>query len=299
LAGNQTASLTSEDRDHLSPWSGGPRFSPDGRRVAVTVITLRGDTTSSDIWILDVVTRTFTPLTSLGNFVAPEWTPDGRRVVFTTWYEKKPTIWGQVADGSQPAEKILELPDGQVVRNPNVTPDGQGIVFCKVTDLLGNSDLFYLPLAGERKPQRIAGPFGFGCDGRVSPDGRWLAYVANEAEKPKVYVRPFRSAGSQVQVSPAGGDTPRWSRDGSRVYYRQVESALGRGSLFLARTKATPSGITVQQPQRVAALGEGGVYDISPDGSHAVMFAEGDSRVQLVVTANWIAQLRARIAASK
>jgi len=299
LAGNQTAALTSEDRDHLSPWSGGPRFSPDGRRVAVTVITLRGDTTSSDIWILDVVTRTFTPLTSLGNVVAPEWTPDGRRIVFTTWYEKKPTIWGQVADGSQPAERILELPDGQVVRNPNVTPDGQGIVFCKVTDLLGNSDLFYLPLAGERKPQRIAGPFGFGCDGRVSPDGRWLAYVANEDEKPKVYVRPFRSAGSQVQVSPAGGDTPRWSRDGSRVYYRQVESPLGRGSLFVARTKATPSGITVQQPQRVAALGEGGVYDISPDGSHAVMFAEGDSRVQLVVTANWIAQLRARIDASK
>jgi Tol biopolymer transport system component len=185
------------------------------------------------------------------------------------------------------------------VRNPNLTPNGQGIVFCKVTDLRGNSDLFYLPLAGERKPQRIAGPFGFGCDGRVSPDGRWLAYVANENEKPKVYVRPFRSAGSQVQVSPAGGDTPRWSRDGSRVYYRQVESPLGRGSLFVARTKATPSGIAVQQPQRVAALGEGGVYDISPDGSHAVMFAEGDSRVQLVVIANWIAQVRARIDASK
>jgi Tol biopolymer transport system component/tRNA A-37 threonylcarbamoyl transferase component Bud32 len=299
LAGNQTAALTSEDRDHLSPWSGGPRFSPDGRRVAVTVITLRGDTTTSEIWTLDAVTRTFTPLTSLGNVVAPEWTPDGRRVVFTTWYEKKPTIWSQLADGSQPAEKILELPDGQVVRNPNVTPDGQGVIFCKVSDLLGNSDLFYLPLAGQRKPQRIAGPFGFVCDGRVSPDGRWLAYVANEDEKPKVYVRPFRGAGSPVQISPAGGDTPRWSRDGSRVYYRHAESALGRGSLFVARIKATAGGLTVEQPQRIAALGEGGVYDISPDGTHAVMLAEGDSRVQLVVTANWIAQLRARIEATK
>ena len=94
LAGYQTAALTLEDRNHLSPWSGGPRFSPDGRRIAVTVITLRGDTTSSNIRILDVVTRAFTPLTLLGNVVAPEWTPDGRRIVFTTWYEKKPTIWG-------------------------------------------------------------------------------------------------------------------------------------------------------------------------------------------------------------
>jgi Tol biopolymer transport system component len=219
--------------------------------------------------------------------------------VFTTWYEKQPTIWSQLADGSQPAEKILELPDGQVVRNPNVTPDGQGLVFCKVSDLLGNSDLFYMPVAGERKPQRIAGPFGFGCDGRVSPNGRWLAYVATENEKPKVYVRPFRSAGSPVQVSPAGGDTPRWSRDGSRIFYRQVESALGHGSLFVARTQSAANSITVQQPQRVAALGEGGVYDVSPDGARAVILGEGDSRVQLVVTSNWIAQLRARIQASK
>ncbi|MEA2765591.1 MAG: eukaryotic-like serine/threonine-protein kinase, partial [Gemmatimonadaceae bacterium] len=245
LAGNQTVALTSEDRDHLSPWSGGPRFSPDGRRVAVTVISLRGDTTVSDIWTLDVATRTFTALTSLGNVVAPEWTPDGRRVVFTTWYEKQPTIWSQLADGSQPAEKILELPDGQVVRNPNVTPDGQGLVFCKVSDLLGKSDLFYMPLVGQRKPERIAGPFGFGCDGRVSPNGRWLAYVATEDEKPRVYVRPFRSAGSPVQVSPTGGDTPRWSRDGSRIFYRQVESALGHGSLFVARTQSAANSITV------------------------------------------------------
>ena len=122
LAGNQTAALTSEDRDHLSPWSGGPRFSPDGRRVAVTVITLRGDTTSSDIWTLDVVTRTFTPLTSLGNVVAPEWTPDGRRIVFTTWYEKKPTIWSQLADGSQPAERFSNCPTGRLCATPTSRP---------------------------------------------------------------------------------------------------------------------------------------------------------------------------------
>jgi serine/threonine-protein kinase len=299
LASTQSTILTAEDRDHLSPWSGGPRFSPDGRRVAVNVITMRGDTTSSDIWTLDVPTRTFTQLTSIGNVVAPEWTPDGKRVVFTTWYEKKPIIWWQAADGSQPAEKVLELPDGQVVRSANATPDGAGVVFCKVTDLLGNSDLFYLPFAGANKPERIAGPFGFGCDGRVSPDGRWLAYVAAENTRPRIYVRPFRSAGSPVQVSVEGGDMPRWSRDGSRIYFRHLESALGRGSLFAARIKATSSGVNVQQPERILVLQEGGAYDVSPDGTHVVMLAEGDSRVQLVVTANWIAQLRARLDASK
>jgi serine/threonine-protein kinase len=299
LATKQRTTLTSEDRDHLSPWSGPPRFSPDGRRVAVNVISMRGDTTVSDIWTLDVATRTFARLTSIGNVVAPEWTPDGRRVVFTTWYERKPTIWRQVADGSQAAEKLLELPDGQVVRSANVTPDGLGVVFCKMTDLLGNSDLFYLPFTGERKPQRLAGPFGFECDARVSPDGQWLAYVANEDGRTHIYVRPFRGAGSHGQVSVDVGDSPRWSRDGSRLYYRHAESSIVRGSLFVARISAAPSGVNVQKPDQLLPVEEGGVYDISPDGTHVVMLAEGDNRVQLVVTSNWIAQLRARIDASK
>ena len=299
LATKQSTTLTSEDRDHLSPWSGGPRISPDGRRVAVNVISMRGDTTVSDIWTLDVATRTFGRLTSIGNVVAPEWTPDGKRLVFITWYEKKPTIWWQVADGSQPAEKLLELPDGHPVRSANVTPDGRGLVFCKVTDLLGHSDLFYLPFLGERKPQRLAGPFGFECNGRISPDGRWLAYVSKQEEKARIYVRPFRGTSSQRQVSVDVGDSPRWSRDGSRLYYRHVESRLGRGSLFVARINAAPTGVNVQRLEQVLPLQEGGVYDISPDGTHVVMLAEGDNRVQLVVTANWIAQLRARINASK
>jgi hypothetical protein len=67
----------------------------------------------------------------------------------------------------------------------------------------------------------------------------------------------------------------------------------------VARINATLRGPIVQKPERVLALAEGGVYDISPDGGHVLMLEEGDSRVQLVVTANWIAQLRARIDGTK
>jgi hypothetical protein len=185
------------------------------------------------------------------------------------------------------------------VRSSNPTPDGLGVTFCKVTDLYGNSDLFYLPFAGARKPERIDGPFSWGCGGRVSPDGRWLAYVANEDAKTRVYVRPFRGAGARVQVSPDAGDSPRWSRDGTRLYFRHVDSPLGSGSLFVARVRPTSSAFDVAAPSRVVGLQEGGVYDLSPDGAHVVMLGEGDTRVQLVVTANWVQQLRTRIEASK
>ena len=298
LATRQATALTSEDRDHLSPWSGAPRFSPDGRRVAVNVISMRGDTTISDIWTVDVTSKTFTRLSSIGNVVAPEWTPDGRRVLFSTWYENKSTIWSQLADGSQPAEKILELAEGQVVRNANVTPDGAGIIFCQVANLLGTSELLYRSFA-DKKPQRIAGPFGFECDGRVSPDGQLLAYVSDENGKRQIYVRPFRSALSRAAVSVDVGDSPQWSRDGSRLYYRHAGSPLVRGSLFAARIRGTPSGVSVQNPEQLLPIQEGGVYDVSPDGTRVVMLAEGDSRVQLGVTSNWVAQLRARIDAGK
>jgi hypothetical protein len=69
--------------------------------------------------------------------------------------------------------------------------------------------------------------------------------------------------------------------------------------LFLTRIKTTPSGLDVRPAERVVGLEEGGVFDVSPDGTRVVMLAEGDSRVQLVVTANWIEQLRARVEGSK
>ena len=55
-----------------------PRYSPDGQRVAVAVF----GTTGSDIWVYDIPRNTFTRLTSNGNSIRPEWTPDGRSVVY-------------------------------------------------------------------------------------------------------------------------------------------------------------------------------------------------------------------------
>src|SRR5206468_3323661 len=51
-----------------------PRYSPDGRRVAVTVLNPR----SADVWIYDLEHNTFTQLTTEGSNVRPEWTPDGK-----------------------------------------------------------------------------------------------------------------------------------------------------------------------------------------------------------------------------
>ena len=56
-----------------------PRLSPDGRRIALTI----GTGGRSDVWTYDIVTATPTRLSSSGTLnERPEWTPDGKRVLY-------------------------------------------------------------------------------------------------------------------------------------------------------------------------------------------------------------------------
>jgi len=60
---------------------------------------------------------------------------------------------------------------------------------------------------------------------RVSPDGRWLAYVSTESGRAEVYVRPL-TGGSTVVVSGDGGAWPYWRRDGHELYYVAADNTM-------------------------------------------------------------------------
>ncbi|MEX2154294.1 MAG: protein kinase [Gemmatimonadaceae bacterium] len=296
--------LSSEDRTFLPPyWSSGrPTFSPDGRRIAVNLVMQRGDTMSTDIWTFDTRSRTFTRLTSLGDVLGPEWTPDGKHLVFSTRESRAPSIWRQVADGSQPPEKLVQFRDGEGVYWANATPDGRGVLYCHYTISGKTTNLFYVSLHGARQPERLdVGAVPDTCSARVSPDSQWLAYVGSDGGRPNVYVRPFRGRGGRVQVSMDGGDSPLWSRDGRRLFYRRAESGFGfaSGSLVVAHVSATQNALHVVKRERLFALGAGGVYDVAPDGKQVLMLRQSDTRVRLIVTTNWLDQLRARLAGLK
>src|SRR5262249_58835839 len=94
------------------------------------------------------------------------------------------------------------------------TADDRFILF----SLGGAGGLFVLPLVGDRKsfsymPDGGAGP------GRLSPDGRWIAYFSNESGRQEVYVVSFPKLTGKWQVSTAGGAMPLWRRDGREIFY--------------------------------------------------------------------------------
>jgi len=76
-----------------------------------------------------------------------------------------------------------------------------------------------LPLTGDRKPRLLLQTELIEGDGRLSPNGRWLAYTSNESGTWDVYVQPFPSLDRKWRVSPDGGSRPTWRRDGKELFY--------------------------------------------------------------------------------
>ena len=288
----------SSDEHFIWPYDDGPRFSPDGQRIAFAVWEPSGDTAAADIWTFDVKRRTFTRVTSLANVTDPDWSNDGKRLVFTTWFPRNATLWSQMADGSQPPERLLQAPAGTGLSHASATPDGLGVVFCRVSSNGAGMgmELLYLPFAGERTPERLTSePMSKDCIGRVSPDGRWLAYVGTEAGTPQVFVRPFRGNGGRLKVSEESGQQPTWSRDGKRLFYASVTPGDGTTWAVAATVAAGGTSLRVVNRERIAPL-PSTLFDVTPDGTRILAVQRSDSRVQLFVTTNWLPQLRARIA---
>ena len=62
---------------------------------------------------------------------------------------------------------------------------------------------------------------------KLSPNGRWMAYVSAESDRNEIYVCPFPEMNKiRWQVTKDGGDDPRWSQDGSQLFYRKGDTVI-------------------------------------------------------------------------
>jgi serine/threonine protein kinase/Tol biopolymer transport system component len=192
------------------------QVSPQGDRVVLQI-----DSGTNDVWVLDpargVRTRlTFGPVSN--NF--PIWSADGKWVTYFSLRDGKSTIYRKPSDGSG-AEELLVTDDRGVIPS-DWSRDGKTLIYQR-GPLGGPFDMWLLPLEGERKPRMLLAHAG---DGRLSPDGHWLAYDSVESGSPEVYVVPFGGGEGKWQVSPSGGNTPLWSGDGKELYYMDGTSSI-------------------------------------------------------------------------
>src|SRR5262249_11297210 len=136
-----------------------PRFSPDGRHIAVEV--------SGAIWLYDLDGRTFTRLADGGGFA--EWSGDGNRLVFPSQRDSKNTVSWQPADGSSSAELLYKAPDP--IMEALLSPDAKWLIYRTGPDAAHRRDIFAVPLDGDRKPVLLVGGPAYESHPRPSPDG--------------------------------------------------------------------------------------------------------------------------------
>jgi len=189
------------------------RLSSDDRFAALTQ-------TTPLVRTLDVV---LAPMSETGYIVAltravapdsdPVWSPDGRRLVFRSLQDGPPRLYTHAAHDQDATDTIV--PMSSTDETPTDWRGDQVIVHAP-----GAKGDFDLWTVNERTGTReVLATTGFNeTDGRLSPDGRWLAYVSDESGQADVYAAPF-PRGPRTRVSFAGGMRPRWSRDGRAVFF--------------------------------------------------------------------------------
>jgi serine/threonine-protein kinase len=254
----------------------GPRFSPDGKRIAVAL----GTHGKTDVWMYDLASRTLERVTSEGTNDSPEWSPDGKSLLFYSRRAGEGSLWRQPANGNGAAQLVVPHASEGVF-----TPDGHGIVFSRNLKVWYRSD-------GDTTPKPVAVAAATQVAARVSPDGRWVAYSSDESGTAQVYVRPLPALNSRYQVSAEGGVSPVWSHDGRRLYYE-----VGYRVLIAATIATTPDFSvarrdTVSRNEFVPYTPHAN-YDAAPDGSHVLLVAPNASP-QWQVVINWRTEVRRR-----
>jgi hypothetical protein len=139
-------------------------------------------------------------------------------------------------------------------------------------------------------------------NGVVSPDGRWLAYEANDSGGSEIYVRPFPEVNSgHWQVSTAGGTRPLWARNGQELFYVSPTGAVMRVGVDRATSWAatTPALVIKEGYFTIPGGGNSGrSYDISSDGQRFLMIKIGGGPDQtvaapkVIVVQHWDEELK-------
>ncbi len=249
--------------EHLDVWPGKtlggfPRFSPSGERLARTVV----DPTSSDgeIWIEDLVRGTRTRATLSRDLqVLPVWSPDERRIAYRSGPVRRPHLALSSADGRG---DVVAIPcPGTYCEPTDWSPDG--------TVLVANvdNDVWTVPVSGGgTAAPLLAGAF-VERDARLSPDGRWIAYVSYQSERAEVVVRSMAGAERHYVVSSGGGDQPVWRRDGRELFYVDEHSQLFGVPVAHAAAAGLRFGVpTALSLPRFGERHWGTIYDVTPDG---------------------------------
>jgi eukaryotic-like serine/threonine-protein kinase len=276
----------------------GPRVSPDGSSVALSVTNSAG---SRDIWVIDINAGTDTRLTYQGVNRWPLWSPDGKRVLFAGGAGST-RLLSLPADGSGAAEPVMSALTQLVA----ASWPAERLPLVYLAGSLDHSEIWSRPRSAAGEPKRFRETEFSLTDAELSPDGRWLAYRSNESGTDEIYVQAFPGPGEKHPISTARGLNPAWARNGRELFYLERR---GPGKYAMMAVDFAVGGAFQAGTPHVLFEGQHAAtipvrsYDVTPDGQHFIMLRiekrpeEHVTKLNLVL--HWSEELKRRAPANK
>jgi Tol biopolymer transport system component len=228
-----------------------PRFSPDGERIAFQ----SARTGVTEIWICRSDGSDLEQLTEFGNGFSgsPDWSPDGRHIVFDRLEEGHWDLFSIPASGGVAVRLTFDPADDYA---PNWSCRGDSIYF--VSDRSGSANVWRVPASGggaKRITKRGGGR------PRESKDGERIFYLKAEEGEGSLWEASVNGGPEKMVVQSVRG--PSYAVTDSGIYF--MRPPLVDGSSAIQRYRFSDGGIETVAP--VEGMGATNWTDVavSPD----------------------------------
>ena len=281
-----------------------PRFSPDGRRLALTMRTSSG----TDIYVYELGRGTMTRITVGGHAQGPVWSPDGRHIAFQ-WSASGFGIGWVRSDGSLEPQKILTA---QNMTSPySFSPDGRRLAYYE-NNPETSFDISTVALAASdtddpkpSKPELFLETPSQELAPMFSPDGRWIAYRSNESGTDEIYVRAFPGGREgKWQISTGGGMYTMWSNNARELFYETTDNHIMVVAYTVNGDSFIPGKPRLWSENRIFMPGNTNLT-LAPDGKRFAVFPIPEAArpekgsVHVTFLLNFLDELRRKVPTGK